>query len=244
MTRFFVFPPQIQHNLATLDEGDAHHLRVVLKAQPGERVSVLDGSGREWPGVLLEIGKTSAVVKLGEPTMPATEPRAQITVAQALPKVADKMEHVLQHGTEVGASAFWAYQSARSLTHFTHERQDKRLVRWQAIVKTAGEQAHRARLPAVRADGTLTDVLRAASGFDLALLAHPDRAVPLRDALPPSPPLSILIIVGPESGFSNPELAEARRIGVQWVSLGPRILRTETAALVLLAQILYTLETP
>lgn len=242
MTRFFVAPGQINQGLATLDEGDAHHLRVVLKAQPGERVAVLDGSGREWPGVLLELGKTRAVVKMGTPGWPATEPRTQITVAQALPKVADKMEHVLQHGTEVGAASFWAYQSARSLTHLSGERQDKRLGRWQAIVKTAGEQAHRARLPAVRADGSLADVLRAAPGFDLALLAHTAPAPPLREALSSTQPLSILVVVGPESGFSDDEAALARRMGVQWVGLGPRILRIETAALVLLAQILYALE--
>ncbi len=242
MTRFFVSPDQIHQGTATLDEGDAHHLRVVLKAQPGERVSVLDGSGREWPGTLLEIGKARALVRLGEPVMPLTEPRTQITVAQALPKGADKMEQILQHGTEVGASSFWAYQSARSLTHLTGERQDKRLVRWQAIVKTAGEQSHRARLPPLRADGALTDVLRAAPQFDLALLAHTVPSPTLREALSSSLPLSILIIVGPESGFSDAEAAEARRLGVQWVSLGPRILRTETAALVLLSQTLYALE--
>ncbi len=244
MTRFFVSPDQINQGMATLDEGDAHHLRVVLKAQPGEKVSVLDGSGREWPGALLELGKNRALVKLGTPALPPTEPRTQITVAQALPKVADKMEHVLQHGTEVGAAAFWACQSARSLTHLTGERHDKRLVRWQAIVKTAGEQSHRARLPAVRADGTLTDVLRTAPGFDLALLAHPVSSSTLREQLSSSVPLSVLIIIGPESGFSDAEAAEARRMGVHSVSLGPRILRTETAALVMLSQILYTLESP
>lgn len=242
MTRFFVSPNQINQGLATLDEGDAHHLRVVLKAQPGERVSILDGSGHEWPGTLIELGKTRAVVKMGAPATPGTEPRTQITVAQALPKVADKMEHVLQHGTEVGAASFWAYQSTRSLTHLSGERHDKRLVRWQAIVKTASEQAHRARLPALRADGSLADVLRAAPGFDLALLAHTASAPPLRALLPPVSPRSVLVIVGPESGFSDDEAALARRMGVQWVSLGPRILRTETAALVLLAQILYALE--
>ncbi len=244
MTRFFVSPDQISQGTATLAEGDAHHLRVVLKAQPGEKVSVLDGSGREWPGALLELGKNRALVKLGAPALPPTEPRTQITVAQALPKVADKMEQVLQHGTEVGAAGFWAYQSARSLTHLTHERHDKRLLRWQAIVKTASEQSHRARLPAVRADGTFADVLRAASAFDLAMLAHTAPSPALRTLLSSSRPLSVLVIVGPESGFSDAEGEQARRMGVQWVSLGPRILRTETAALVLLAQALYTLESP
>jgi len=242
MTRFFVSPAQISCNIATLDADDAHHLRVVLKAQPGEAVSVLDGSGQEWPGVLTELGKTRAAVQLREPFLPAAEPRTKITVAQALPKVGDKMEQVLQHGTEVGASAFWAFSSARSLTHLEGERHAKRCSRWGAIVKTAAEQSHRALLPSVRADGTLSDVLREASQYDLALLAHPEAPCSLRAALAPARPVSLLLIVGPESGFADGELADARRAGVQWITLGPRILRTETAALVLLSQLMYALE--
>ena len=242
MTRFFVSPAQIERGLATLDAEDAHHLRVVLKAQPGASVSVLDGSGQEWPGVLIELGKARALVQLRAPLLPATEPRTQITVTQALPKVSDKMEQVLQHGTEVGASAFWAFQSARSLTHLEGERHAKRLLRWGAIVKTAAEQSHRAVLPAVRADGTLADVLGAAPRYDLALLAHPEASSSLHAALSASRPASILLLIGPESGFAPEELADARRAGVQWVTLGPRVLRTETAALVLLSQLMYALE--
>jgi len=145
--RFFVRPDQMTSGVVTLEADDVYHLRTVLKAQPGQEIAVLDGSGREWPATVTEIGKTRATAQLRSPILPPTEPQTLITIAQALPRVTEKMEQVLQRGTEVGATDFWAYESARSLTHLTGERHDKRRGRWAAIVKTAAEQAHRARLP-------------------------------------------------------------------------------------------------
>ena len=159
---------------------------------------VLDGSGREWPGRLETLGKTRATVKMGEPFSPQTEPSIQITVAQALPKMAEKMETVLQHGTEIGAVAFWAFQSAKSLPHLTGERHEKRLGRWAAIVKTAAEQAGRARLPSLRVEGDLNDVLSAARDYDITLFAHPEADRPLKDVLRDAPAArTVLVIVGP-----------------------------------------------
>jgi 16S rRNA (uracil1498-N3)-methyltransferase len=243
MTRFFVRPEQLQDSLATLEEDDTYHLRVVLHAKAGDAVTVLDGTGRAFPGRLESVGKTQAMVRVGEAVLPQTEPATRITVAQALPKMAEKMEQVLQHGTEIGASSFWAYAGERGLTHLTGERQTKRLARWSGIIKTAAEQSHRALLPSLRVDGILSDVLASAPDYDLALLAHPEQSIPLRTMLAATTPLSVLVIIGPESGFSTAEIAAARRAGVPNVSLGPRVLRTETAALTLVSQLLYGLET-
>lgn len=242
MTRFFVRPDQIAGSVATLDEPDAYHLRVVLKSAIGEKVTILDGTGREFPGRLAEIGKTRATVQIAEPAMANTEPHTAITVAQALPKMAEKMEQVLQHGTEIGATGFWAYASERSLTHLSGERHSKRTSRWQSIIKTAAEQSHRAKLPTLQVDGTLADILSSIPLFDLTLVAHTESAIPLRDALGVSQPKNVLVIIGPESGFAAREVADAGRSGAKIVSLGPRILRTETAALTMVSQLLYALE--
>ncbi len=245
MTRFFVRPEQIVGEFVYLDGDDAHHLRVVLHAQPGTKIAVLDGSGQEWPAALTELGKTKAAAQLREPFTPETEPNVQVMVAQALPKVGEKMEQVLQRCTEIGASGFSVYSSERSLLHLTGERQEKRQVRWSAIVKTAAEQAHRAILPSLSISGELRDVLATASGYDLALLAYEGETdTLLKSALASreTPPKRILVIVGPEGGFSDTEIKAARKAGVQTVSLGPRILRTETAALVMVSQLLFALE--
>ncbi len=245
MTRFFVRPEQIVGEFVYLDGDDAHHLRVVLHAQPGTKISVLDGSGREWPAALTELGKTKAAAQLREPFAPRTEPNVRVTVAQALPKVGEKMEQVLQRCTEIGATGFQIFSSERSLTHLTGERQEKRQVRWSAIVKTAAEQAHRAVLPAVSVTGEFRDVLASASEYDMALLAYEGETDTLLKpmlAAQTVPPKRLLVIIGPEGGFSDTEIKAARKAGVQTVSLGPRILRTETAALVIVAQILFALE--
>lgn len=242
MIRFFVRPEQIQGGRVILDADDAHHLRVVLQATPGDAIAILDGSGREWTACLETVGKNQASASLGPSSEPRTEPWTQITIAQALPKMAEKMEQVLQRGTEIGAAHVRAFASARSLGHLTGERQAKRLARWHAIVKTAAEQSHRTVLPTVQADETFADLLAATSQYDLTLLAHPtDTAKPLREAIAAGP-RTILVLVGPESGFSEREIADAAAAGVQIVTLGPRILRTETAAMVMTAQILYALE--
>ena len=245
MTRFFIRPDQIASGLVTLDADDAHHLRVVIHAQPGQKIAVLDGSGQEWSATLTEMGKTQAMARLGEPFLPQTEPHIQITVAQALPKVAEKMEQVLQRGTEIGATGFWAFASERSLTHLTGERHEKRLGRWNTIIKTAAEQSHRAILPTLQVSGSFRDVLQGAKDYDLALLAYEEEQEKnLHTALSSAPgsPKRLLIIVGPESGLTTQEASAARKAGVQTVSLGPRILRTETAAMVMVAQILFAQE--
>lgn len=245
MTRFFVRPEQIAREIVTLDADDAHHLRTVLHAQAGQKIAVLDGLGREWPATLTEIGKTKAAAQLGEPFWPPTEPSVQITVAQALPKMADKMEQVLQRGTEIGVAGFWAFESERSLTHLTGERQEKRGTRWAAIIKTAAEQSHRAKLPSLQIEGSFGEVLATAKEFDLCLLADEgERETTLRHTLTAlaKPPHTILVIIGPESGWAGNEVKAAHKAGIPSVSLGPRILRTETAALVMASQILYQLE--
>ncbi|MEO7717697.1 MAG: RsmE family RNA methyltransferase [Capsulimonas sp.] len=245
MTRFFISPNQITNGLVTLGPDDAHHLKVVLHANPGDLINVLNGCGTEFIAKLDEVGKSRATARITTIIHLDTEAQTRITVAQALPKVADKMEQVLQRGTEVGAHAFWAYESARSLTHLPRERHLKRLTRWNEIVKTAAEQSHRARLPEVRADQDFSQVLAAAGQFDLSLLAYEGEAkTTLRSALEsqPTPPKSVLIVIGPEGGFTDPEARAAAKAKLQSVSLGKRILRTETAALIMVAQLLYALE--
>lgn len=244
MTRFFINADQIRGTEVVLDADDAHHLRAVLKAKPGDAIAVLDGAGAEYSATLTEVGKSHVRARVSGKSMPDTECRTRITVAQALPKMAEKMEQVLQRGTEAGASSFWAFQSARSLEHLTGERQAKRLVRWRQIVKTAAEQSHRALLPGLRVDQSIGDVFASAADFDLALFAYEGEAdTSLRKAIEAkSDPSTVLIVIGPEGGFSDQEAAAARRQGLVSVSLGKRILRTETAALVMLSQIVYALE--
>ena len=245
MTRFFVDPNQIDDDIAHLNEADSHHLRVVLQSSPGDAIQILDGTGALWDAVIVSLGKKTATARLGAQSWPDSEPSTHITIAQALPKMNEKMEQVLQRGTEIGAAAFRAFSSTHSMTHLTGERQEKRMSRWNAIVKTAAEQSRRVRLPRVHADEALQDVLASVPRYDLALFAYEhERQTTLKASLSSAAvrPRTILVLVGPETGFTTAEATAARSAGAVSITLGRRILRTETAAMVAAAQILYELE--
>ena len=238
-------PDQINGGIASLDPGDAHHLRVVLKAEMGDSVLVLNGTGDLFRGKLSKLNKTNAEITLHGRESGESEPDIHITVAQALTKIGDRLEQVLQHGTEIGAARFWIFESMKSLGLLQGDRQDKKLARWKLIIKTAAEQSHRMLLPEVKCFESVDAVLAASDQFDLVLMPHPaQNPISLKRHLRTltKEPKSILVIIGPESGFTALEVAHATTAGAKVVSLGPRILRTETAALAVLSQLMYALD--
>jgi 16S rRNA (uracil1498-N3)-methyltransferase len=238
MSRYFISTDQIDESAGkVIFEGqDAHHLHTVLRMRGGETVYALDGQGNEYEAVLESVGKSSAIARIATKRRLDTEPCVRVTVAQALPGTLEKLEWVLQHGTEVGAAGFLVFESARGRAD--GERLAKKQTRWQEIVRSAAEQSHRALLPGVEGVLAFTDLLARFGDFDATLLAYEgERSMGLREGLPKKPGASILVIIGPEGGFTEEEVAQARRGGAIPISLGPRILRTETAGLVLLSQI-------
>ena len=213
----------------------------MLHFQAGREVVALNGLGQAYHVVLEETGKARCEGRIISEETVDTEASVAITVAQALPKTLEKLEWVLQHGTEVGASAFWVFTSARGRDDA--QRLQKKTERWQEIARTAAEQSRRAICPPVEGIFSLKDILAKTGNFDLVLFAYElEQSVFLRQALSASIGTRILIIIGPEGGFTTNEVAEAQAAGAQSVTLGPRILRTETAALVMLSQIVYARE--
>jgi 16S rRNA (uracil1498-N3)-methyltransferase len=209
--------------------------------RPGETCFVLDNSGKLHHAKLAEVSKSKAIAVIEREEEPQVEPRVKITVAQALPKTFEKLEWVLEHGVEAGVSEFIIFSSARSRPEAS--RFERKLDRWREIVKTAAEQSERVKLPLVQGICSLSDILALSAPYDLTLLAYErEKSLTLSAALHESHPASILVLIGPEGGFTDDEIDEARDAGVTLVSLGPRILRTETAALVMTAQIIYALD--
>src|SRR5450432_3275081 len=136
MTRFFVLPQQIDNGVVTLDSDDAQHLSRVLRANPGDKIDVLDGTGNAYHCVLTRAAKSNAIARIESVEKVNTEPTIRVVIAQALPKTSEKLEWVLQHGVEVGASEFLMFRSRRSEAGKLAEREE----RWARIVKTAAEQ--------------------------------------------------------------------------------------------------------
>jgi 16S rRNA (uracil1498-N3)-methyltransferase len=241
--RVFVPPAAIVDGVVALPTEAAHHLRNVLRIRPGEAVTVHDGSGVAYLCVLMDGWRSreaSARVESSGPT--ASEPRLRITIAQALPKTPDKIEQVLQHGTEIGAAGFVFWTARRSVARILDgEKVDKRLTRWNGIVLSAAEQSGRGMLPKVAWVSDGSALAQTFTGYNTVLVLHEAAAEPLRRALEgmPSDLARLLFIVGPEGGLTDDEIALFEKSGGKAITLGPRVLRTETAALVALAQVIY-----
>ncbi|MBC8134594.1 MAG: 16S rRNA (uracil(1498)-N(3))-methyltransferase [Fibrella sp.] len=242
--RFFVPPSAIQSDSVTLPADAAHHAVGVLRLREGEAILVHDNTGDGYQCRLIRAQPKAVVAAIESRYTVMSEPKTRITVAQALPKTGEKIEQVLQHGTEVGAGGFVLFQSERSVARMEQkDKVEKRLERWQGIVHGAAEQSGRGRLPTVEWERHAPDITRRIGEWDAAMTLHEGATLSLRDALQTervAGAARILILVGPEGGFTDAEVAGFTGAGAVSVSLGARILRTETAALVALAQILYT----
>lgn len=245
MHRFFV-PPEWLHGERVLLTGPiSHQLTRVLRMRPGDHVVLLDNSGWAYEVELEALTSEQVVAHVVATSQPETEPRVRAVLYQALPK-AKKFELALQKGTELGISAFVPLITRHCLWKGPDRVDDRKMARWQRIVTEAAEQSGRARLPQVLPATPLAEVCQAPIPADvLALMACAgSEARPLGDVLDSlgSPaPREVHLLVGPEGGFAPSEVELARQAGIVSVSLGPRVLRTETAGLVGFSIILYAL---
>jgi 16S rRNA (uracil1498-N3)-methyltransferase len=230
-----------------LEAETAKKLVRVLRLTPGETFTGFDGRGREWECALVsaETQKrpTARAVALEETTVERQE-RLVLSVAQAIPK-GDKMELVLQKGTELGVAEFWPFEASRSVARVLteddeSERATLRAERWRRIAEGAAAQCGRAEVPVVHAIADFSTVVSYGTNNGRCLLLDESRdALPLREVLRRTPlqieedaPARVMLLVGPEGGWTDEERDWADRYGAESISLGPRVLRTETAALV------------
>ena len=237
MHRFFT--NEIQPNIAVVRGDDVKHIAKVLRLRAGDVVQLCDGNGRECDAVIRSVSP-DAVMFDTEPWREAiTEPRVKITLFQCLPK-AGKMETIIQKCVELGISAFVPVQSERCVV-VLKPPYEGRIERWQRVSEEAAKQSRRGVIPQVNLPVALGKL--DFSAFDTVLVAFEnEHAVSLKAALRAADPCRIAIVIGPEGGFSDAEVETLKRKGAVAVSLGTRILRTETAGMAMTAQILYEVE--
>ncbi len=226
MHRFFVPASALQSTAVAIPQDVAHHLKTVLRLCPGDEIILLDGAGTLCRCRLEAVAKQSASAHILQ-RWQEPETAFPIELIQALPK-GDKMDLVLQKGTELGIGHFTPALSERSVGALPTGRHAKRLERWDRIIREAARQCRRPILPRLSEPAPLEEAL-AASRSELRLMLWEEESRPLSLALPEAPPEHAAILVGPEGGFSPGEAAIARNHGFIPVRLGPRILRTETA---------------
>lgn len=208
----------------------AHHAEKVLRLRQGERVQVFDGDGSEYAGLIQFAGKRAHVQLERAIETPRESPLA-VTLVQAL-AVADKMDWIVQKAVELGAQAVQPIAAERSVLRLEGERAEKRVAHWQQVAIGAAEQCGRSHLTPVRGIRKLAHWLADTAGTTRWVL-HPEEAQPLTRMARPQGPVAVL--VGPEGGWSPAELAMLKAAACQPVTLGPRVLRTETAGLAMLA---------
>lgn len=210
----------------------AHHAVRVLRLGEGDPVRLFDGRGGQWLARLVSAGKTVRAALESFEELDC-EPPLALTVAQGLP-AADKMDWIVQKGVELGVAAFRPLAAKRSVVRLTGERMERRVAHWRGVAAAACEQCGRNVVPEVAPVLDLPQYLaRAAEDNGIRLLLAPVGGCRLTEL--PRPDRPVTLLVGPEGGFEDGEAAAARSAGFVPVSLGPRVLRTETAALAAVA---------
>jgi 16S rRNA (uracil1498-N3)-methyltransferase len=215
-----------------LPEQAAHHAARVLRLKSGDPVTLFNGQGGEFEASIEHIGKHSVAVLTGARRDPERESPLAVTLAQAI-SAGEKMDYTLQKAVELGIGHIQPLFSERSVIRLSGERADKRVQHWQNVVIAACEQCGRNLVPPVAPIMPLETWLGNPRGEGMQLMLAPGAAETLRTL--PRPQGAITLLIGPEGGFSPNEAKAAEICGFQGVRLGPRTLRTETAALAALA---------
>lgn len=232
MHRFFVPPEALQSQPIRLTGPMAHQISHVLRLRPGEEVELLDGSGLAYVSILEAVTGREVMLRIAGSWSPEVETRCRLVLYQGIPKHR-RLEWILQKGTELGVSRFVPMVTRYSDVRVDLAEADEKAGRWRRIVTEAAEQSRRVRVPVVEPVMRFSAACEAPSGDVRSFILYEgERERSLGRVLADSDrPAEIRLYVGPEGGFAQDELHLALERGVEPVSLGPRILRAETAAL-------------
>ncbi len=244
--RAYAQPAEKDPSEIRLGAGESHHLVAVNRCARGDPVVAFDGRGSEWICECIDPAKAGAVLKVREARRAPPRPFA-ITLGQALPK-GSVMDDIIRQATEIGAAHIMPLLSERTQVHLDGDRQDKKLEKWRTTAIEAAKQCGNPWLPEISPVQNATMFMQAAAGYDLKLIAslHPG-AGSLKSTLGiflarhGGAPRKVLWLVGPEGDFSPAEITAAITTGFQPVTLGPLVLRSDTAAAYALSILSYEL---
>ena len=246
MHHFFVRPEQISGKEAYIEGPDWNHAANVLRVRPGEQVLLSVGEDWNYLCTVREVDRAGQRILLSvlEENRDVRELPARITLWQGLPK-SDKMELIVQKAVELGVSRIVPVETKRCIVKLDPKKAENRVRRWQAIAESAAKQSGRHRIPEVGMPVSFREALKEASSDQVRLIPYElaegmDATRKIIEEIPEGSRISVFI--GPEGGFEETEIREAEALGFRPVTLGKRILRTETAGLVILSFLLLKLE--
>lgn len=237
MVRFFVSSLELENETIMLSGDNANHAKV-LRLKVGESVLLCDGAGNEALCVVTQADRDYVLAR-EELRQSTSEPAVLASIYMAMPK-SDKLEHVIQKATELGAYEIVTFPTARCVSRPDEKSLKKKLERWQKIAASAAEQSGRGRIPEVVVLPDYATALNRASSADKAIVFYEnERANTLHNTLSSGSYKTISLMSGPEGGFEENEIAQAMESGLQVCTLGRRILRCETAPLCALSAVMY-----
>jgi len=239
MRRFFIDKGVVSDSRAVISGELYHHIARVLRMQAGDRLILVDEDGWEHQGLIKEIGRDTLIVGVEGSILRATGEQTRITLCQGLPK-GDKLELIIQKCTELGLDRLIPFTSGRTVPKLDQEREFRRLERWRRIAQEASQQANRTTVPEVTSIKAFEQMLDTVDAQVRLLLWEGERTRHLKGVVAELPnPRQVAVIVGPEGGLSRQEAELAEQKGFVPVTLGDRILRTETAGIAITAILQY-----
>ncbi len=245
MYQFFVQPSQIQDKKVIITGSDVNHIRNVLRMKPGEEIAVSNGiDGREYRCGIEEFVEDTVVCTLRFIKEDGVELPSRIYLFQALPK-ADKMELIVQKAVELGVYEIIPVAAKRCVVKLDEKKAANKVNRWQGIAEAAAKQSKRGVIPEVHMPVSFQEAVDLAGSMDVRLTPYElaedmTHTRALIEAIKPGQ--SIAVFIGPEGGFEESEIQTALSAGIEPLTLGKRILRTETAGFTVLSWLMYHLE--
>lgn len=244
MPRFFVDQTQIANQEITITGSDVNHIKNVLRMNIGEEISISDGKGKDYFGKIKEFSKDTVVVAVENSWDSYVELPCEIYLFQGLPK-ADKMELIIQKAVELGVYSVVPVVTKRTIVKLDQSKAEKKVSRWQNIAQSASKQAGRGIIPKVELPVSFGEALFMAKNLESSIIPY-EKAEGMEQARAIIKSMkdkkSIGIFIGPEGGFDEKEIEEAKAAGVIPMTLGHRILRTETAGLAALSILMFEMD--
>lgn len=238
MPRFFLEPSALQGGFVTLTGELAAHAKV-LRLRRGDEVMVCDGLGTDYRCTVSDMSSQQISLVIHSQSPSDAEPEVPCSVYAAFPK-ADKLEQIIQKATELGAFELVVFPAARCISLPDDKSRNRKLERWKKIAVSAAEQSGRGRIPDVLMMSSFRAAVERAAAADLSLLLYEnENHLSMRQAVEAASYRSAAVMTGPEGGLTPEEVSVAREAGMKICSLGPRILRCETAPLCALTIVMY-----
>ncbi|NMB33328.1 MAG: 16S rRNA (uracil(1498)-N(3))-methyltransferase [Clostridium sp.] len=241
MSRFFVDGENIFADSIIIEGNDVNHIKKVLRLKRNDKITIADGKGTDYEVKITEIEKASITTSILNTKRNAAEPPIDITLFQGVPK-SEKMDFVIQKSVELGVGSIIPLTTERTIVKLTEEKEvQKKLRRWNRISMEAAKQSGRGVIPVVKQPTDFKSALNTLKNSSLSVIPYEgERENGLRKIIPSGFSAGeIFIFIGSEGGFTKQEIESAVNYGVHPVTLGPRILRTETAGIVALSILMY-----